>query len=96
MEHPKFCAYVLYSLKDDQFYIGYTSNFERRMQVHTDGKTKSTAPRRPFIPIHCEYYFAKSDALRREEYFKTTAGKRTLRLMLKDSLNEVKPKKAQP
>ncbi len=89
MEHPKYAVYVLYSLKDQMFYIGYTSNFERRMQEHAEGKSLSTAPRRPFIPILCEYYYAKSDALRRELYFKTTAGKRVLRLMLHDSLKEV-------
>jgi putative endonuclease len=94
MEHPKFCVYVLYSLKDLQFYIGYTTNFVRRMLEHENGDVKSTAPRRPFIPIRCEYTFAKSDAMRREEYFKTSAGKSALRLMLKDSLNEIK--RAQP
>jgi len=89
MEHPNFCTYVLYSLKDDKFYIGYASNFARRMLEHENGEVKSTASRRPFIPIHCEYSFAKGDALQSEEYFKTSGGKRTLRLMLKDSLNEV-------
>ena len=33
-----------------------------------------------------EYYHAESDALRREQYLKTTKGKRTLRLMLRDTL----------
>ncbi len=41
---------------------------------------------RPIICVFCEYYLSKSDALRREQYFKTTAGKRVLRLMLQDSL----------
>ena len=90
MEHPQFAVYVLLSLKDFHFYIGYTSNFDRRMQEHSAGQSASTAPRRPFVPILCEYYFAKEDALRRELYFKTTAGKRVLRLMLKDSLEHVK------
>ncbi len=70
-------------------YYSYTSNFERRLQEHVEGKSLRTATRRPFIPILCEYYYAKSDALRQELYFKTTAGKRVLRLMLHDSLKEV-------
>lgn len=89
MEHPKHAVYILYSLKDYQFYIGYTTNFARRMTEHAEGKTKSTAPRRPFIPLFCEYYFAKEDALRRELYFKTSAGKRVLRIMLKESLKGI-------
>ncbi len=96
MEHPKFCVYVLYSLKDFQFYIGFSTNFERRMQEHANGETKSTAPRRPFIPLFCEYYYSKADATRRELYFKTSAGRRTLKLMLQESLNFIQATRAAP
>jgi len=89
MEHPKYAVYILFSLKDHQFYIGYTSNFTRRMEEHAQGKCISTAPRRPFVPILCEYYLSKKDAMRRELYFKTSAGKRVLRLMLIESLLEI-------
>ncbi|MDA0989381.1 MAG: GIY-YIG nuclease family protein [Verrucomicrobia bacterium] len=37
-----------------------------------------------------EYYLSRADAVRREKYLKTTKGKRTLRLMLKDSLVEAR------
>ncbi len=90
MEHPKHTTYVLYSLKDQQFYIGSSSDFDRRSIEHEQGRSKSTAPRRPFVPLLCEYFFSKKDSLRREEYFKTSAFKRTLRLMLQESLNEIK------
>jgi putative endonuclease len=89
MEHPKYAVYILYSLKDYQFYTGFTTNFTRRMKEHAQGKCISTAPRRPFIPIFCEYYLSKKDAMRRELYFKTSAGKRVLRLMLIESLLEI-------
>jgi len=93
MQLPGFCVYVLLSLKDHKFYIGYTSNFTRRMNEHKDGKTKSTAPRRPFIVIYCEFHRSKEDAMRREDYFKTSPGKKTLSLMLRESrslLNNIK------
>ena len=89
MKLPQFAVYVLYSLKDNQFYIGYTSNFTRRMEEHAEGRSKSTKNRRPFVCLFCEYYLSKSDALRREQYFKTTAGKRVLRLMLQESLSVI-------
>lgn len=82
------CVYVLLSLKDGKFYIGYTTNLNKRLTQHINGESPSTSPRRPFILIFCEYYLAKHDATRREKYFKTTVGKKTLRLMLKDSLIE--------
>ena len=85
LEH---CVYVLLSERDGNFYIGYTTDLKRRLTEHFDGRNTSTACRRPFRLIFCEYYLAKSDALRREGYLKTTAGKRALRLMLQDSLVE--------
>ena len=42
MKLPQFAVYVLYSLKDHQFYIGYTANFTRRMVEHSEGRSKST------------------------------------------------------
>jgi len=82
------CVYVLLSLKDHQFYIGYTADLEARLKDHAEGRTPSTAPRRPMRLIFCEFYGSKRDALRRERYFKTAAGKRVLRLMLFESLKD--------
>jgi putative endonuclease len=89
MEHPKFCVYILYSLKDQQFYIGYTTDFERRMTEHKQGRSASTASRRPFVVLMCEYFMDETDARQREEYFKTTAGKRALRIMLFNVLRKI-------
>jgi putative endonuclease len=89
IKHPEFAVYVLYSLKDLQLYIGYTANFKRRMEEHAEGRSQSTACRRPFVCLFVEYYFSKKDAMRREEYFKTSTGKRVLRLMLTESLLEL-------
>lgn len=82
----KYCVYILVSLSDGDFYVGLTEDLKRRLTEHFHGRSKATAPRRPFKLIHCEYYLNKSDAERRETYLKTAKGRRTLRLMLKDSL----------
>jgi putative endonuclease len=86
MKKLKYCVYVLYSLKDKSFYIGFTENLKQRLTDHFHGHSKSTASRKPFKLIFCEYFLSKKDALRREKYFKTTKGKRTLKLLLKNSL----------
>jgi len=90
MEHKFYWVYVLYSLKDHKMYIGFTINLKRRFQQHNEGKTKSTAKRRPFKLLFCEAYISKKDAMRRERYFKTDPGKKTLKLMLKESLLALK------
>jgi len=81
-----YCVYVLFSHKDLLLYIGYTSNIEERIKNHNLGKTKSTAPRRPLELIFCEFYLFEADARRREMYFKTTAGKKAIKLMLGETL----------
>ena len=81
----RFVVYVLLSEKDERFYIGFTEDLEQRFADHCAGRVSSTAPRRPLSLIHAEYYVAKGDALRREQYLKTTKGKRALRLMLRDA-----------
>jgi len=87
MKKLHYCVYVLHSLKDNSFYIGFTKNLKQRLTDHFRGNSKSTAPRRPFRLIFCEYFLSKKDVLRREKYFKTTKGKRTLKSLLKHSLN---------
>jgi putative endonuclease len=86
MAKLKYSVYVLFSLKDKKLYIGSTSNLKNRLTDHFNGFSKSTAPRRPFNLIFCEYFASKKDALRREKYFKTTAGKKSLKLMNRESL----------
>ena len=81
-----YCVYILFSRKDFLLYTGFTSNIEQRIKDHNDGKTKSTAPRRPLELVFCEFYLFESDARKREMYFKTTAGKKALKLMLGGTL----------
>ena len=82
-----FCyVYVLRSLKDRQFYIGSTNNLKKRVEDHNKGKNISTAKRMPLQLVYYEAFLSKTDALRRERYFKTSKGKNTLRLMVRDYL----------
>ena len=81
-------VYVLRSLTDGLMYIGSTNDVKRRFAEHNQGKNISTAKRRPFELIYFEAHRAKTDAERREQYFKTTKGKVTLRQFIRDILSE--------
>ena len=81
-------VYILQSKKDKKFYIGFTKNLKRRKKQHDLGEVLSTKSRRPLRLIFYEAYLNQQDALRREDYFKTSKGKRTLRLMLKEFLSK--------
>ena len=77
-------VYVLQSEKDHLLYIGFTTNLDSRILRHQNGESPATKFRRPFKLIFYEAYIEKNDALRREQYLKTTKGKTMLKLILKD------------
>ena len=86
-----YCVYVLFSQRDHLLYTGFTANIDRRVKNHNEGGTKSTAPRRPLELIFCEFYLFESDARKREMYLKTTAGKKAVKLMLRNTLLKLRP-----
>lgn len=81
-----YCVYILQSERDLLLYHGYTTNVQRRLKDHNAGYTISTSKRRPLKLVYCELFISKKDAVRRESYFKTTQGKRMLKLHLRDTL----------
>ncbi len=88
-----YCVYVLKSQKDGENYTGYTTRITKRIKEHNDGKSKSTAERRPFDLIYCEFHRSMKDAKRREKYLKTNQGRRMLKFVLKDFLSSLRNKK---
>ena len=74
-------------MRDNNLYIGITSNLKQRFYQHDSGNVPSTKFRRPIKLIFYEGYILKSDAMRRERYFKSAKGKSTIRAMLKDYLS---------
>ncbi|MBT8179519.1 MAG: GIY-YIG nuclease family protein [Eudoraea sp.] len=84
-----YCVYVLQSERDLLLYHGYSTNLRNRLIDHNRGRTKSTSKRRPLNLIYCEFFMSKRDAMRRESYFKTTQGKRMLKLILRETLSDI-------
>jgi putative endonuclease len=79
-------TYILLSLKDKKFYIGFTNSIKRRLLEHNAGLNKSTIKRRPLKLIFFEAFLNKKDAIRREKYFKTSKGKTTIKQMTREYL----------
>ena len=79
-------TYVLKSLKDNNFYTGYTKNIKLRFEQHCNGYVKSTKNRRPLSLIYYEACLSMEDALHREKYLKTYYGKMYLHKRLKSYL----------
>ena len=81
-----FFVYVLESQKDHGWYIGYTSDLQRRMLEHEKGQCPATCGRRSLKLIYFEYYLHKQDATGREAFLKSGAGWRFLKKQLKNYL----------
>ena len=79
-------VYILKSKKDRQFYVEYTADLKKRIELHNKGKIESTRRRIPFELVYYEVCHHKEDALHRERYLKTTYGKRYIRNRIKHYL----------
>jgi len=80
---------ILFSQKDFQLYTGFSSNLEARVEKNNNGGNKSTSYRRRLILIFSEFYLFEEDARKREMYFKTSMGKKAIKLMLKTTLEKM-------
>lgn len=80
-----FFAYILESKVDSGFYIGYTSDIQKRLREHNSGKTKSLRHRIPFELIYYEEFSTIKEAKAREKQFKSWKGGEALKYLLKSS-----------
>src|SRR3989344_4692509 len=77
--------YILRSHKDHKLYIGITDDLERRFKQHNNGYSKSTRFRRPLMLVYKETFASRSEAAKREWYFKNTAeGNKLMRQFVKE------------
>ena len=63
----KFYTYIIQSLKDDSFYIGYSIDLEKRILFHNNKLSKYTSTRTPWKIVYFEEFENKSDAIKREK-----------------------------
>ena len=77
-----FYAYVLKSVNHNYYYKGHCQDLDKRLEQHNSGMTFSTRPYRPFKIVYFESFDFETDAIRREKYFKSAAGRRFLKKVL--------------
>jgi putative endonuclease len=72
-------TFILKSQKDGGYYFGHCADREIRLKNHNSGKVRSTKNRRPLIIHYYENYSTKSEAAKREYFFKTINGYKFLK-----------------
>ena len=74
-----FYTYILLSLKDKTYYYGSTENIDKRLQTHNSGKVRYTKGHLPYKLHYFESYLTRSEAIKREKFFKSIEGYNSLK-----------------
>ncbi|HBT81235.1 TPA: endonuclease [Candidatus Giovannonibacteria bacterium] len=67
----RYYIYILESAVSKEYYVGTTSNLERRIRQHNSGRVRSTRPMRPWHLKYQESYPNISSARTREMQIKS-------------------------
>ena len=76
-------VYSIYSCQFNRIYVGMSSNVEKRVKEHNDGRTRSTKGYLPWILFYTEALPDRQSAREREKYLKSGCGKEFLKSELK-------------
>jgi putative endonuclease len=79
----KFYVYILQSQKDLKYYIGFTTDLEKRVEYHNCGRQRATKKRIPFNLIYNEGFKSKKEALKREKQIKSFKGGKAFKALIK-------------
>jgi putative endonuclease len=63
-------VYIIESLQDHSFYIGYSENLENRLKQHNNGESIYTSRKIPWKLVYYEEFESKSSAIKRERFLK--------------------------
>ena len=63
-------------------YVGCTNELNRRLHEHNSGKSKFTNKYKPWQIIYFEETTSQKEALKREEYYKSSAGRKKIKAIL--------------
>lgn len=78
----KYYVYILKSINFEKTYIGFTDNLERRLTQHNKGYNVFSKRFMPWKIIYTEIYNTQVNALEREKYLKSAAGRRWMKKYL--------------
>ena len=71
-------TYVLNSISHNKFYTGHTDNLKKRLREHNSGQGTYSNRYMPWEVTYSERFNTLEEAIKREKYFKSAAGRRWL------------------
>ena len=70
------CFVYVLSSQEGYHYTGQTEDLGRRLNEHNGGACHSTKHGRDWVLVHVEEYATRREAMERERYLKSSAGRR--------------------
>ncbi len=70
----KFYTYILKSKLNNKHYFGHTSDLDKRLLDHNSGLSTYTKKFMPWELIYFEEFTTRSEAMKREKFFKSLPG----------------------
>ena len=78
-----FSVYIIYSQKLDKYYIGFSSDIEKRLRKHNANSKGFTNNGKPWILTYSESFESKNEALAREKQLKNWKNRERLMSLIK-------------
>ncbi|MFN8416193.1 MAG: GIY-YIG nuclease family protein [Cytophagaceae bacterium] len=66
-----FFVYILFSQKNQKYYIGSSQNLEERLFRHNSGHSTFTKTGIPWVLVYKESFATRAEAVQREKYIKS-------------------------
>lgn len=84
-------VYILKSLKNSEYYIGSSSNPDRRLTDHNSGKVKATKYKAPYIEVFRQKFDNEGIARKMESKLKSWKRRDFIDKIIQDGKITVKP-----
>ena len=84
-------VYILYSSKTNHYYIGSSSDPEKRLLRHNAGATTSTKNGRPWKIVYTETLESETEAIRRELYLKSLKSRIFIENVIRQNPYKISP-----
>ena len=79
-----FTVYILYTVRHEKTYTGFTSNLAGRLKSHNELATKGwTVKYRPWELVYTEVFNDKREAVQREKFFKSGQGRQEVQRLVR-------------
>jgi putative endonuclease len=75
-------VYILQSIKDKKYYIGYTGDLEKRIISHNQGLQRWTRNKGPWVLVYNEEFPDKTKAILRENELKSKKSRVSLEYII--------------